>query len=252
MEAGGGTGRSAKGAAAGKAGAGAGGDPLGAGPRRLVFLDVDGVLHPLSERGLPAEADVDDLVRRADEEDALPAGAPLRVCAGEFLPRCLAVLRRVVDEAGADIVLSSTWRESPHGVLAVNAQLAQHRMRPVLGATPILPQLHRCRRAQEIHAFLCSAEAARGGCSFVVLDDDDVLGDEARRAAREAAERDRDAGDAGDAAAAREALEQLAEVDRIVGVVRPHFVRVDWRTGLTEDDGVRALNVLLREPGGSS
>jgi hypothetical protein len=250
LEAGGGTGRSAKGAAAGKAGAGAGGDPLGAGPRRLVFLDVDGVLHPLSERGLPAEADVDDLVRRADEEDALPAGAPLRVCAGEFLPRCLAVLRRVVDEAGADIVLSSTWRESPHGVLAVNAQLAQHRMRPVLGSTPILPQLHRCRRAQEIHAFLCSAEAARG-CSFVVLDDDDVLGDEARLAAREAAERDRDAGDAEAAAAAREALAQLAEVDIIVGMVRPHFVRVEARRGLTEDDGVRALNVLLREQGGS-
>lgn len=199
-------------------------------------------MHPLSEKGFPAEADLDDVVKRAEEQEALPPGAPLRVCAGEFLPRCMSVLQRMVAEAGADIVLSSTWRESTQGVRAVNAQLAQHRMRPVLGTTPVLSHLHPCRRAQEIHAFLeihaSSAKAARGCCSFVVLDDDDLLGDEARH---------KSDCEAGATAAAREASERPEEVDTIVGVVRPHFVRVDRRTGLTEEDRVRSLSILLNE-----
>jgi hypothetical protein len=87
-----------------------------------------------------------------------------------------------------------------------------------------------------MHASL--AEAARSCSSFVVLDDDDVLGDEARH------ESDREAGTT---AAAREASERREEVDRIVGVVRPNFVRVDRRTGLTEEDRVRALSILLNE-----
>jgi hypothetical protein len=193
-------------------------------------------VHPLSEKGFPAEADLDDVVKRAEEQEALPPGAPLRVCAGEFLPRCMSVLQRMVAEAGADIVLSSTWRENENGVGAVNAQLAKHRMRPVLGTTPVLSHLHPCRRAQEIHAFLeihaSSAKAARGCCSFVVLDDDDLL-DEARHES--------------DRKAACEASERLEEIDRIVGAVRPHFVRVDRRTGLTEEDRVRALSILLNE-----
>ena len=35
---------------------------------RFVVLDVDGVLHPLSEKGLPANAAFEDLSKRADEE----------------------------------------------------------------------------------------------------------------------------------------------------------------------------------------
>ena len=35
---------------------------------RFVVLDVDGVLHPLSEKGLPANAAFEDLSKRADDE----------------------------------------------------------------------------------------------------------------------------------------------------------------------------------------
>ena len=34
----------------------------------FVVLDVDGVLHPLSEKGLPVNAAFEDLSKRADEE----------------------------------------------------------------------------------------------------------------------------------------------------------------------------------------
>ena len=34
----------------------------------FVVLDVDGVLHPLSEKGLPVNAAFEDLSKRAEEE----------------------------------------------------------------------------------------------------------------------------------------------------------------------------------------
>ena len=37
---------------------------------RVVFLDVDGVLHPLSPKGLPDGATLAELVTRQDREDA--------------------------------------------------------------------------------------------------------------------------------------------------------------------------------------
>lgn len=37
-------------------------------PLRLVFLDVDGVLHPLGPNHLPKGADVEQLGARVDED----------------------------------------------------------------------------------------------------------------------------------------------------------------------------------------
>ena len=37
-------------------------------PRKALFLDVDGVLQPVKPNGLPANADLEELERRTDEE----------------------------------------------------------------------------------------------------------------------------------------------------------------------------------------
>lgn len=37
---------------------------------RVIFLDVDGVLHPLSLKGHPLNASLDDLIARSDTESA--------------------------------------------------------------------------------------------------------------------------------------------------------------------------------------
>ena len=73
---------------------------------RVVFLDVDGVLHPLMG---------DEL----------------------FVTSCMERLKRIIDESGARIVLSSSWRQSEWGVEEVNSQLMQMGMAPVIDSTPV-------------------------------------------------------------------------------------------------------------------
>ena len=75
-------------------------------PRPVVFLDVDGVLHPLV---------VGFKDGRLGEEHL-------------FAPGCMRLLKRIVDETGAELVLSSSWRqfEGPRERLA--GALAAHGM----------------------------------------------------------------------------------------------------------------------------
>ena len=51
----------------------------------FVVLDVDGVLHPLSEKGLPVNATFEDLSKRADEELEDDGSCVFRAVAGEQL-----------------------------------------------------------------------------------------------------------------------------------------------------------------------
>lgn len=73
-------------------------------PRPVVFLDVDGVLHPLV----------------VGFRDGRLAEAHL------FAQGCMLLLKRIVDATGAELVLSSSWRqfEAPRERLA--AALAAH------------------------------------------------------------------------------------------------------------------------------
>ena len=51
----------------------------------LIFLDVDGVLHPLNAKHFPVGSDVADLVRRSDEDSADDKDEGVsRICKGEF------------------------------------------------------------------------------------------------------------------------------------------------------------------------
>jgi hypothetical protein len=108
----------------------------------VIFLDVDGVLHPLGPNYLPLRASPEELSARADEElaevttkDAAPSIT--RVVAGEFLPECMEHLKTIVDACGASIVLSTTWRETEAGRGAVKQQLEKAGIHDaVIGRTP--------------------------------------------------------------------------------------------------------------------
>ena len=145
-----------------------------AGKYRVVFLDVDGVLHPLGPDALPSEANRRDILARAeaegleededededeDEERGKKSnrGRVARVVRGEFLPRCLEQLRRIVVEGGGGhnnnkkngnksekvlLVLSSTWRETAPQRRAVDAQLRGADLPPCAGATPTASDLY--------------------------------------------------------------------------------------------------------------
>ena len=209
---------------------------------RFVVLDVDGVLHPLSEKGLPANAAFEDLSKRADEEleddgscvFAAVAGK-FRFCAapaecqlpspearthatpidhsGEFEPRCMAELARALAATGAQIVLSTTWREMPPQRRAVDRKLQEFGMPVSVEATPRLSVL-RGGRAAEI---LQWAAAQPAGTRWVALDDVDLGSKPVPGSGR-------------------------SVVD---GTLLPkNFVHVDARTGLTAADADRLIALL--------
>jgi len=64
---------------------------------RIVFLDVDGVLHPYHARQSQM-----------------------------FRKDCMQRLKKIIDATGAKIVLSTSWRRTPQGKAAVNQQLRSH------------------------------------------------------------------------------------------------------------------------------
>jgi HAD domain in Swiss Army Knife RNA repair proteins len=116
---------------------------VGAVTRRVIFLDIDGVLAP---------------IRRWDRyEDVDPA--------------CVAVLNEIVARAGADVVISSTWRYGKT-IAELQATLdAKGFAGRVLDKTPTGGP--GADRGDEIAAWL--AEHTVGG--FVIIDDHLDMGD---------------------------------------------------------------------------
>jgi hypothetical protein len=111
--------------------------------RRVVFLDIDGVLAP---------------IRRWDRY-------------GELEPACIEVLNEIVASARAGVVISSTWR---HGrtVAELQAMLeAKGFTGRVVDKTPI--GAPGAERGDEIAAWL--AEHAMGG--YVIIDDHVDMGE---------------------------------------------------------------------------
>ena len=116
----------------------------------VVFLDVDGVLHPASAPG-------------ADAAD----GAAL------FQPATLALLKTVCDATSppASVVLTSNWRKAPHTTELVHQQLRAAGIEGgVSSATDSAPQAcgdSTAARRQEICSWLRNYSPSR----FVILDD---------------------------------------------------------------------------------
>jgi hypothetical protein len=147
-------------------------------PRRIVFLDVDGVLHPIGEPPymVPLKADWGDVCARATELEA-HGDDPVyvtRVCKGEFLDPCMAALKRAVETSDARIVLSTTWRKRAADRRAVLQQLGRYDLADrVIGDTPnggargyeCRQWLEELRAKQDVDAW--------HELAFVVLDDDD-------------------------------------------------------------------------------
>ncbi len=101
--------------------------------RRLIFLDIDGVLGHFGSDG------------RLD-------------------PKCIAELDWLIEETGAEVILISSWRET-FGLAETRRRLASVGFRGrIAGATPSFP--HRTR-SDEIEAFL----SAHPSQCFVILDD---------------------------------------------------------------------------------
>ena len=135
----------------------------------LLFLDCDGVLN--TTRCLTCEY--------SDDDSSLVF--PSRSELDDFFPlerSCLVQLRRIIQETGAHIVLTSTWRTLPamRSYLLEAMEKSGIETAAVLGDTPTLAG---AGRGQEISCFLEQARLIHGGeehaalPKFAILEDDD-------------------------------------------------------------------------------
>lgn len=116
---------------------------------KLIFLDVDGVLNSTKFA-----------VKMLEEDN-------VRIYAEDLLdPHSLRLLKRLVDETGALLILSSSWRKIPESRRNLERQLEQHGMW-IADSTP-------CKggeRGDEITAWFSMIPSAQK-CRYVILDDD--------------------------------------------------------------------------------
>jgi hypothetical protein len=113
-------------------------------PRKVVFLDIDGVMNHVRTRAGP--------------------GGGLRAM---LEPASVALLNRVVEATGAVVVVSSSWRL----VLSLDALRAAFAAAGcVAEIVDVTPALDASRRELEIAAWL--AAQAEPPARFVILDDE--------------------------------------------------------------------------------
>eukprot|EP00188_Purpureofilum_apyrenoidigerum_P004629 Plantae.Rhodophyta-Purpureofilum_apyrenoidigerum.ctg53608.p1 GENE.Plantae.Rhodophyta-Purpureofilum_apyrenoidigerum.ctg53608~~Plantae.Rhodophyta-Purpureofilum_apyrenoidigerum.ctg53608.p1 ORF type:complete len:220 (-),score=42.98 Plantae.Rhodophyta-Purpureofilum_apyrenoidigerum.ctg53608:70-729(-) len=114
--------------------------------KKIIFLDVDGVLHSVYVQVLKDQSRC-------------------------FDPRCMDVLRRVVEEQRADIVLSSNWRLDTEGWKIVQKQLRRYNIR-LIGKTPsIETSSPQANRVMEINQWI---EENRWSGAWIAIDDMDL------------------------------------------------------------------------------
>ena len=117
---------------------------------KIIFLDFDGVMdtayydHMLSKQGLPGNDSYGTV----------------------FDPNCIHNLRRIIDNTGADIVVSSSWKHFMTYKEFLEMWDARGLPGFVTDVTPI-PNMRR-NRGDEIDAWLneCNVE-----CQYVIIDD---------------------------------------------------------------------------------
>ena len=177
-------------------------------PRSFIFLDIDGVVHPLNAKHIPAKADYDAWLNRAQSAHIT------EVIDGEFLPEHMALVKKIANDTDAQIVLSSTWRETPEDLAAVKKQFELHGLPKLVGCTP-----RAACRAAEICIWLEKkfGPNAADTCCFVALDDDDLI----------------------ERAKSKEGNDKYSKI-----LAAGHFVKLDPAKALTPEDMQKAIRLL--------
>ena len=162
--------------------------------RTFIFLDIDGVVH--SWPGTQKEL---------------------------FLPKCMALVKKIASDTNAEIVLSSQWRVRPNTLATVEKQFALHGLPPLVGYTPFAT----CRAA-EILLWLENKFGANAvdTCCFVALDDDDLV----------------EIKDVTFWGRTREKKKKYGQV-----LADGHFVKTDEDACLTAADAEKAIQLLLAQ-----
>jgi hypothetical protein len=179
---------------------------------RLLFLDIDGVLHGLNERHYPKDSSMDDVLARVEEEEkhAEEESYISPILKGEFDQGCVERVKLICDATGCRVVLSSTWRLQECTFKAAVRELRRYGVE-VEGKTECLGMGK--ERSREIRAFaaVASAGSPKAVTKFVAVDDDDL-----------------------------EAQEDGLREGR-------EFVRTDLREGISDEDASRVVELFTDE-----
>ena len=117
---------------------------------KIIFLDFDGVMdtayydHILNKEGHPCSDDYGIL----------------------FDPECVKNLKHIIDQTGADIVVSSSWKYMMEYRDFLEMWKARNLPGFVTDVTPIPPE--RRNRGDEIDAWLAECDVE---CQYVIIDD---------------------------------------------------------------------------------
>jgi hypothetical protein len=129
---------------------------------KIIFLDFDGVLN--SRRWF-----------EKNQAEIIASRSFFERHSAELDPEAVARVKRIVDETGAQVIVSSTWR-----LLHTNDQLKDHLEAkgwpnaPIVGRTPDIREAGR-KRGDEIAMWLSNH---RDVTNFVCLDDDSDFHDD--------------------------------------------------------------------------
>jgi predicted transcriptional regulator len=128
---------------------------------KVIFLDIDGVLNTgiyathyfeiCKHFGLTRKEAKDWRHGMRDEFGS------------HFDPRCVSLLKYIIEETGAKIVVSSTWRASGEETMKLMWEM-RDLPGEVIGVTPLL----NTARGEEIEAYLKENETD----AYVIIDDD--------------------------------------------------------------------------------
>lgn len=141
---------------------------------KLIFLDIDGVLITTESHRKGSQKEAEHFKEHGEGMSFLEEGK------SKADPQCMEQLRRIVDETGARIVVSSAWRygRSLEDLKSLITSMGGPSV--VWGKTPDLSRRSRTiwispSRGEEIHEFL-TVEVGRRLESYVVLDDGKIRG----------------------------------------------------------------------------
>ena len=122
---------------------------------KIIFLDVDGVLN---------------------YKECWRKRPPLSHPSIVFAKECIEQLNRIIEETGAKLVISSTWRFYKEHYEALTTESISGIKGEFIGETPdLLPDVTReTSRGLEIKEWL---EEFGEPCKFIIIDDDDDMSD---------------------------------------------------------------------------
>jgi len=143
---------------------------------KVLFLDVDGVLHPAdctprssANLGESSDTEAAGSGKQAGSVPSIsPGGSPGSRSSYLFQKEQMACLAKVIHATGAELVLSSAWRLAPGGVLAVNRALKQRDLPAIKDCTPTGGE----SRVDQIWSWLAEHRSEIEG--YVVVDDSDL------------------------------------------------------------------------------